>query len=372
MFHQLESFLRAQGWSHYGVAGRERVLAALKKHHGVFSAWLRQGYAAGMDYLCTMEADRFDPERKLQGFRSALVLGAWYGQEAASVSGSFGRIARYAAGRDYHKVLRRRLKVLTAALEKQFPGSHHYASADSGPTVDRVLAEAAGLGFFGKNSMLISPQRGSYFFIATLFSTVDLGETPRLPMPNCGTCTHCISACPTGAITAPGVIDASRCISYLTIENKGGIPEELRPKIGNRIFGCDICQEVCPFNKLRAGTQEVLIEELKGKYGAGESLDLREVLAMDSDEAFLQRFAGTPLMRAKRRGLLRNACVVAGNSGDASLIPLLRALLDREGDATLKDHAEWAIGRLTALPDERRVTVASGRRGSAAGKYACD
>ncbi len=151
---------------------------------------------------------------------------------------------------------------------------------------------------------------------------------------------------PTGAITAPGVIDARKCISYLTIENKGGIPVELRPKLGNRLFGCDICQEVCPFNIGRAGKQEVLIRELKGEYGVGESLDLREVLAIENDEEFLKRFAGTPLMRAKRRGLLRNACVVAGNSGDSELIPYLQQVMDREKDSMIKEHAQWAFQTL--------------------------
>jgi len=165
-------------------------------------------------------------------------------------------------------------------------------------------------------------------------------------MPTCGDCRKCFSACPTGAIVAPGVIDARRCISYLTIENKGGIPLELRASLGDRLFGCDICQEVCPFNESRAHHQKVMIGPLKKESGIGGSLNLKELLTIETDEAFLEKFAGTPLMRAKRRGLLRNACVVAGNSGEPSFIPLLKKVIEREEDAMIQEHAEWAIEQL--------------------------
>ncbi len=168
-------------------------------------------------------------------------------------------------------------------------------------------------------------------------------------MPSCGDCRKCIVACPTKAIVAPGVIDARRCISYLTIENKGGIPLELRSKIGNRIFGCDICQEVCPFNIGRAGKQEVKIEALKACSGIGSHLNLKEVLSIKDDQAFLEKFAGTPLMRAKRRGLIRNACVVAGNNGDKGLIPYLERIVQEEPDEMLKEHAQWGIDQLNNM-----------------------
>jgi len=165
-------------------------------------------------------------------------------------------------------------------------------------------------------------------------------------MPSCGDCRKCITGCPTNAIVKPGVIDARRCISYLTIENKGGIPLEMREAVGNRLFGCDICQEVCPFNEGKAAKQEILIEDLKAKSGVGESLDLSEILTMRTDEEFLKRFKGTPLMRAKRRGLLRNACVVAGNTGDEALLPHLAEVASRESDLMLKEHAVWAIQQI--------------------------
>ena len=165
-------------------------------------------------------------------------------------------------------------------------------------------------------------------------------------MPDCGSCQNCQVACPTGAFVRPGFIDARRCVSYLTIENKEGIPAELRSKIGNRLFGCDSCQACCPFNQGRKEKQVVRIEAFKSENGVGESLDLKEILSIQTDEAFLRRFAGTPLMRAKKIGLLRNACIVAGNSGDQTFIPYLEALIEREDDPMLKEHAEWGISEL--------------------------
>ncbi len=362
--NSLSQYIKGQGWTDFGVLGIGSIQAALGKHEGVFERWLAQGYAADMDYLARMQADRFHPQNKLPSIKSAIVLMAWYGSDGDSsgepalrdANGEIttglttgittGKVAKYAQGRDYHRVLKKRLIDLSAHLKSQILGLETYASVDSGPTVDRVLAQAAGLGFFGKNANLIDPRRGSYFFIASLMLTAELSETPKKPMPNCGSCTRCIDVCATRAIIAPGVIDARRCIAYLTIENKGGIPLELRPAVGNRLFGCDICQEVCPFTLGRASQQQVRIEPLQAAKGAGPELDLRELLAMESDEAFMRRFAGTPLMRAKRRGILRNACVVAGNSGDASLIPHLRSLMEREEDPMLKEHAQWGIDKL--------------------------
>jgi epoxyqueuosine reductase len=206
------------------------------------------------------------------------------------------------------------------------------------------MAEAAGLGFFGKNSCLIDPSRGSGFFIAVILTTATLEPTAVRAMPNCGDCTRCGDACPTGAIVSPGMIDARRCVSWLTIENKGCIPEEFRPLMGNRLFGCDSCQDCCPFNVTRAHRQEVRMKELLPDGGAGGTLPLTEVLSMD-EAGFLKRFSGTPLTRAKWRGFLRNACVVAGNSGDRSLIPLLEKVAGYD-DPMLVQHALWAITQL--------------------------
>jgi len=334
---KLRAFIEDQGWSGYGVVPISEVEVVLKEHEGIFESWLSKGFQADMGYLEAMKEDRYHPENKLPDVQSVIVLQAWYGSKKE------GGISRYARGKDYHEVLKKRLVALSDWLKAQDSGIATYISVDSGPTVDRVLAEVAGLGFFGKNTNLIDPSKGSYFFIATLMINAELSATEKRRMPNCGDCQKCITACPTGAIVAPRVIDARRCIAYLTIESKEGIPLELRPMIGNRLFGCDICQEVCPFNEGRADRQEIRIDELTAVSGVGENLDLREIFAIETDKQFQERFAGTPIMRAKRRGLLRNACVVAGNSGDKSLISVLQRLFEREVDEMLKEHANWAI-----------------------------
>lgn len=383
--HNLAEFIRSEGWSNHAILPIDDVQKALEHHKGVFEQWIKAGYQADMHYLEKMKPDRFHPQNKLPEVKSVIVLLATYSSDSPrmvnelstnglnsawsthcptnglelrqpvepSVKQSVrqpvepsGIVARYARGRDYHKVLKKKLIQLSDWLKSQQDGVETYLSVDSGPTVDRVLAEAAGLGFFGKNSMMIDPRRGSYFFIASLMTNVVLEPTEKGRMPNCGDCRKCMVACPTNAIVAPGVIDARRCIAYLTIENKGGIPLELRSKLGNRLFGCDICQEVCPFNVGRAGRQVVQIEALRPDHGVGECLDLKEILSMETDEQFLARFAGTPLMRAKRRGLLRNVCVVAGNSGDPTLIPYLERVFEREVDEMLKEHAKWGIEQL--------------------------
>ena len=351
----LQQFIESQGWTMFGVVDREVACEALKKHKSVFEEWVRAGFEAEMDYLKRMEGDRYHPERVLSDFRSAIVLGAWYADalytadtaEQKICSSKCGKVARYAAGKDYHKVLKKRLVILSDWLKSQGSGIKTYASVDSGPTVDRVLAEAAGLGFFGKNSCIIDPRKGSYFFIASVLTNLELEPTAERHMPSCGDCRKCLDVCPTGALASLGKLDARKCISYLTIENKEGIPEELRSAVGNRIFGCDACQEVCPFNVGRAHQQEVRIDQLKGEFGAGGSLDLRKILSIRSDEEFLERFAGTPIMRAKRRGLIRNACVVAGNSGDVELIPYLQKLAQKESDDMIREHIEWALQKLS-------------------------
>ncbi|MBU1018321.1 tRNA epoxyqueuosine(34) reductase QueG [Patescibacteria group bacterium] len=376
----LKTFIDSQGWSFFGIASFEKIKKNLKKHEKIFQKWIEKGFQADMDWLRRMKDDRFHPEHVLPEVKSVIVLGAnypncgavverWWGDGSQSQSlhnemapqslHNRGVVARYARGKDYHKVLKKKLAELTSFLNSQFPipnlpagrrGSRFYASVDSGPTVDRVLAEAAELGFFGRNTCLINPPRGSYFFIASLLTDLELPEMPQKPMPACGDCMKCQNACPTGALVASGQLDARKCISYLTIENKEGIPEDLRPRIGNRLFGCDACQEVCPFNAVSCS--DVLIDPLKPENGAGESLDLKEILSIKSDEEFTERFAGTPLMRAKRCGLLRNACVVAGNSGEKTLIPFLEELIKREKDDIILDHARWAVNQLKSYGAE--------------------
>ena len=348
----------------YGIISIEEAKKALNRHKVVFDDWITNHYQADMDYLEKMEEDRFYPENKLPDIKSIIVLGAWYNsQDTGHRTQDTAVISRYARGRDYHKVLKKKLIELSdwikANNKQPTTNIETYASVDSGPTVDRVLAECAGLGFFGKNCNLINPSKGSYFFIASLMTNIsvegllkfyggyieksiehqkNINRTSKGSL--CGDCMKCQNACPTGAIVSLGVIDARKCISYLTIENKGEIPIDLRSKIGNHLFGCDACQECCPFN---TRDLRLTIKDLSPECGAGESLDLKEVLSIKTDEEFTEKFAGTPLMRAKRIGLLRNACVVAGNSGDKSLITYLEKV---EGDEMVKEHAEWGIDRL--------------------------
>ncbi|PIZ72586.1 tRNA epoxyqueuosine(34) reductase QueG [Candidatus Peregrinibacteria bacterium CG_4_10_14_0_2_um_filter_43_11] len=343
-FELLKTFIDDQGWNFFGITDFSFLHFNLKKHKKIFELWTQRGFQADMNYLEQMEEDRFHPENKLPNIKSVLVLGAWYGGNSNSNS----LVARYARGKDYHNVLKKKCVALSDWLKKQYPEAETYISIDSGPTADRVFAETAGLGFFGKNSCLIRPSHGSYFFIASVMTNLDLPliSTSASKMPICGDCQNCLKNCPTGALVSPGVVDANCCISYLTIENKQGIPIALRSKIGNHLFGCDACQEVCPFNQGRKDKQVITIDSLKSENGVGESLDLIEIFSLSTDEDFTKRFAGTPLMRAKRRGLLRNACVVAGNSGDVSLIPHLQSVIDREDDTMIKEHARWAIEQL--------------------------
>lgn len=354
---EIEDFIRQQGWSAFGIVEFEKVRENLKKHEKNYKDWVAKGYQADMDWLSRMKEDRFHPDRKFPDVKSVIVLGSIYFSGGPNCGPNGGLVARYARGKDYHKVLKKRLIVLSDFLKSEARNLTYqqagpkfeietYISVDSGPMVDRVLAETAGLGFFGKNSCIIDPSKGSYFFIASVLTNLELEPTEKKHMPSCGDCMKCIKNCPTGALVSPGKLDARKCISYLTIENKEGIPIELRSKIGNRLFGCDICQEVCPFSIGRAHHQVVQIDKLKGEYGVGESLDLREVLFIKNDEEFLSRFAGTPIMRTKRRGLIRNACVVAGNSGDKTLIPFLENLIQDESDDMINEHALWALNQL--------------------------
>lgn len=348
---ELQQFVTEQGWSVMGTVDFTDVSKNLTKHQVCYQRWSSNGYKATMDYLDRMESDRFHPENKLSDIQSVLVLGANYSDERIAVGDELkdGMVARYARGKDYHKVLKKKLIELADWLKKskgegQKSKVETYVSVDSGPTVDRVLAESAGLGFFGKNSCLIDPSKGSFFFLASLYTNLKLPLTEQRRMPSCGDCTRCMDSCPTGAIVSPGVVDARRCISYLTIENKGVIPLEFRRKIGNRLFGCDTCQEVCPFNQGRAHRQSIQIEAISGQRSA---ISLVELLNINTDEEFTQKFAGTPLMRAKREGLLRNACVVAGNSGDLSLIPTLKNLIKESDSDIIFSHAQWAIDELS-------------------------
>jgi epoxyqueuosine reductase len=246
-------------------------------------------------------------------------------------------VARYAWGRDYHEVIKERLFGLRRELEEEL-GVRIKARGftDAVPLLERSAAQHAGLGFFGRNSCLINDRVGSYFFIADLI--VDLELEPDTPgTGTCGRCTRCMDRCPTGAIKAPGVVDARLCISYLTIENRGEIPRDLRPLVGDWAFGCDVCQEVCPYNKRKATRSRW--PEFSEESGAGPYLEIEEVLGIRSGEDFERRFAGTPLTRPGRAGMLRNCCVVAGNLKLQRAVPALIECLREDPSPLVRGHA---------------------------------
>jgi epoxyqueuosine reductase len=305
-----------------------------------------------MAYLERNADKRIDPARVLPGARSIITLASSYAREenhdspeavlnkTAEQRRSSGVVARYARFADYHDVLAERLKQLAAFVnELGAPATRSLWYVDTGPVLERDLAQRAGVGFIGKHTNVISRRLGNWMFLSEILTTLEL-EPDSAEKNRCGSCFRCLSACPTGAIRAPFQLDARLCISYLTIELKGSIPVELRPAIGNRIFGCDDCLAACPWNRFaHAGRlmQEHAIAEL-------DTPDLLELLALD-EQGFKKRFAGTPILRAKRRGLLRNVCVALGNIGDESALPALRHA-SHDPEQLIAEHARWALEQI--------------------------
>ena len=307
-----------------------------------FDEWLEQGYAGTMDYLPRSRAKRQDSRLPVSGAISAIVVAMSYGGREPS-----GPVARYARGEDYHDVMRERLRALHRWLDEEsgrpITGK---AYVDTGPLLERDLARRAGLGWFGKNTNLLNPSLGSFFFLGALLVDLELAPDAPFEVDRCGTCTRCLDACPTDAFVAPRILDATRCISYLTIELKGAIPEALREGVGDRVYGCDICQDVCPWNlsfatALPDESPYAPRDTLKAKDARALALEL---LGMTQEE-FSLAFKDSPMKRAKLRGLKRNAAVVLGNVGVAEDIAVLRrALTDPE--PLVRDHAAWALERM--------------------------
>lgn len=304
------------------------------EHHGLM------GYMARPDRIVR----RQDLNVILPGVQSLVCVGLDYHTmrlpDEIAHDPSRGRISNYAWGVDYHDVMTPRLKELAAWLQNAAAADvSSRAYVDTGAILERDHAESAGFGFTGKNTMLIGPRRGSWFFLGELLTTIPLQfDTIKQPMPGCGNCHRCLDACPTNAFPQPYLLDARRCISYLTIELKGWIPRELRPLIGNWIYGCDVCQDVCPFNRFAQQTAELSFQAKNWNVASPPLLDL---LAMDED-GFRQWFAHSPIKRIKRRRLLRNACVAAGNWGSETAVsPLTNLLTDPE--PLIRGHAAWAL-----------------------------
>jgi epoxyqueuosine reductase len=302
-----------------------------------FDAWLAGGYAGEMHALERGAELRRDARRPEPGMRFAVVVAMNYGGTQPP-----GPIARYARGDDYHGVMRGKLDELGRWFTAASGGTARTRSfVDTGPVLERDLARRAGLGWFGKNTNLINPGLGSFFFIGAMFTDAELEPDAPFEADRCGTCTRCLDACPTRAFTAPRTLDATRCISYLTIELKGEIPSALRPAIGELLYGCDICQDVCPWN-LRFSHD--VTEPALRPHADRVDPDAAELLALSDDE-WRARFGGSAMTRAKRRGLARNAAVVLGNRRDPRTIPALEAAVRDDPEPVVRKHAAWALAQ---------------------------
>ena len=312
--------------------------ASAPAHAEEFRSWLREGAAGEMQWMERGAEKRFDPQQVLPGARSIIIVALNYWQGTETAPRTPGRIARYAWGDDYHELMLEKLEQLSAFLTDL--GGTQKCYVDTGPILERDHAAEAGIGWHGKSTMLIDPKLGTWFFLGEILTTLDLPADQPQP-PRCGSCQRCITACPTGAITEPHRLDARRCISYLTIELKGSIPLELRPLIGDRIYGCDDCLEACPWNRFAAASREAAFAA-----GPAVGMRLRDYLALD-EAGFRALFRRSPIKRIKRRGFLRNVCVALGNVGDESDLPALeRAALDPE--PLIAEHASWAIRQIRA------------------------
>jgi epoxyqueuosine reductase len=307
-----------------------------------FARWVDRGYAGEMSYLTGQVEARSDLRASFPWARSVIAVGLQYdtpGPYSVDAARDRGWMARYAWGDDYHDVMGAMLRRLGERLAAEAGPFRSRAYVDTGPIVERAWAAAAGLGAWGKNTCLLHPEHGSWFFLGELLTDLELaGDAPRADM--CGSCTACLDACPTGALPAPYVLDATRCISYLTIEVKGAIAEDLRPAVGRHVFGCDICQDVCPWNRRRRHHGGEAFAPRPGLLAP----DLAELASLD-DETFRARFSKSAVKRAKRRGLLRNVAVALGNAGDVSHRPVLERLA-RDDDPVVREHALWALRKL--------------------------
>ncbi len=313
-----------------------------------YTQWLASRRHGQMTYMERNHEKRLDPSRILPQLNSIITLATSYHQHNHRPQTTAkpppqttpGLIARYARYTDYHNILAAKLKTLANTINQTTaPASHSLWYTDTGPILERDLAQRAGIGFIGKHTNLISRSLGNWFFLSEILTTAKLPPDP--PEKNrCGTCTRCLDACPTQAIPKPFVLDARRCIAYLTIELKGPIPIELRPAIGNRIFGCDDCLDACPWNRF-AHEGRIMQSHAKTELA---NIPLRDWAQLD-ETTFKQRFRHTPLYRTKWRGLLRNICVALGNTGHPSHLPALQRL-SKHRDSLVAEHATWALNQI--------------------------
>lgn len=316
-------------------------------HFDVYQRWIERGNHGSMNYLSSERAlhRRADPRTILPECQSILVCGTMVlpKDSSASTPTSPVQISSFALGEDYHTVLKERLESLVHIIEDRLnKPMEHRIYTDTGPLLERELAQRAGLGWIGKNTCLIHPQLGSYLLLAEMLLDIQLQPDPFFPFDRCGTCTRCIDACPTGCILPDRTLDARRCISYLTIEEKQSIDYDLRGAIGNWLFGCDICQQVCPWNQRFAKPTDDPAFQPRPFLKQPAVADF----LLLKPEAWRKPLRGSPLERPRRKGLVRNATIVAGNTGDESTIPFLTELLRSDPEPVIRAHAAWALGQI--------------------------
>lgn len=336
--HQrIRQFAREAGFDFCGI-----TTAAAPERAGYFQEWIAEGKHGSMEWIARNAAKRVEPQAVLPSAKSVIVVGLNYGDDDAEQTGrrvksqgiATGQIARYARGTDYHEVMWSKLREFEQFITEQF-AARALSYVDTGPVLERDLAARAGIGWQGKSTMLVSPVLGTYFFIGEILTTLEI-EADKPEKDRCGSCTRCITACPTRAITAPYQMDARLCISYQTIENKGSIPEELRPLIGDRIYGCDDCLAACPWNRFARAAREA---QFAGNEWTRRPA-LRKLLGLTEGE-FRTIFRDSPIKRIKRRGLLRNVCVALGNTGTREDLPALKKALE-DPEPLIREHATWA------------------------------
>ena len=332
----LNVFAESLGFDGFGVASPQLDSAGER-----FGKWLGAGYDGEMSYLGRGEKKRKNPDLVLEGVKSILCFSTNYYTVEKDMSYVEHRdtadISVYALNKDYHDTITPRLRQMEEKIQQEFEGCRTRIYVDTGPILEKPLAQQAGLGWIGKHTNLLTQGRGSWYFLSEILIDVDL--PPSQPADDhCGTCRSCIDICPTDAIIAPYVLDSKRCISYLTIELKGVIPFEFRKAIGNRIYGCDDCQIVCPWNSYAVRTDEPDFQQKQ------DTLNLIDLIQINQ-EMFSRRFKGSPIKRIKRRGLLRNVAVALGNSGNKQAIPILLKVLDDE-EPLIRAHVVWALGEL--------------------------
>ena len=343
---EIKGFARSLGFDLVGITTADRLVPDDRR----LEAWVAAGMHGAMDYMAEHTPRAAHPAQVVAGARSAVVVALAYHWDATPPDDSLprGRVSAYAWGTDYHRLMGEKLAALSAFLVARGAAIARYY-VDTGPLLDRALAHRAGLGWFGKNTMLITKAgHGSYVFLGEILTDLPLDPDPPMES-SCGSCRICLDRCPTGAIVAPFVVDARRCISYLTIELRGWIPRDLRPLMGTWVYGCDVCQDVCPHNTL---VREGLHDEFAPRRDVAFP-DLLDLLHLD-ERTYQERFRHSAIKRAKRQGLRRNAAVALGNLRDAQALPALARAMD-DADPIVRGHAAWALGQIGG--DEARAAL---------------